>query len=118
MRLHHLALRTRDLPRLEAFYAGLLALPAVRRGERSVWLDAAGTIVMLEIADEGEVLASPTLELVCFAISPGERAGWEERLRRAGIAIEATTGFTMYFRDPDGRRVALSHYPDPPNFPA
>jgi hypothetical protein len=29
------------------------------------------------------------------------------------VVVEHETDFTLYFRDPDGRRVAVSHYPDP-----
>ena len=41
-----------------------------------------------------------------------DRAGAEARLASSGIAIEARTEFTLYFRDPDGRRIGLSHYPE------
>ena len=34
-------------------------------------------------------------------------------LARAGVAVEAATEFTLYVRDPDGRRVGLSSYPLP-----
>ena len=114
MLLHHVAMRTRDLARLEAFYAGLLGMAVTRRdGERSVWLDAAGTIVMLERAEEAEPrVPDGTLELIAFRIEPKERAVYKERLAAHGVAIEAETSFTTYFRDPDGRRIALSHYPD------
>ena len=119
MRLHHLALRTRDLERLERFYVELLGLAITKRSPRSLWLDAGGTIVMLEQADSGEPDPSSTsMELTCFAIAPADRATWSARLAAAGVAVEGTTQFTMYFRDPDGRRVALSHHPDAPISPA
>jgi hypothetical protein len=35
---------------------------------------------------------------------------WEERLAAAGIAIDDRTGATLFVRDPDGHRVALSVY--------
>jgi len=55
MSLHHVALRTRDLPSLEHFYAQVIGLPMTRRdGARSVWLDAGGTILMLEAAGADE----------------------------------------------------------------
>ena len=58
MRVHHLAFRTRDLAQLERFYVHALGLAVVRRNEeRSVWLDAGGSLVMLELAEPGE--ASP-----------------------------------------------------------
>ena len=107
MRIHHVALRTHDVPRLERFYAGALGLVVTRRdGERSVWLDAGGAILMLERASEGEPgIPERTMELVAFTISKTERATFEAKL-----LVEATTDFTIYVRDPDGRRVGLSHF--------
>jgi catechol 2,3-dioxygenase-like lactoylglutathione lyase family enzyme len=106
VRIHHVALRTRDLPRLEQFYAAVLGLREVRRDDArgSVWLDAGGTILMLERAgaDEPEVPAG-TRDLVAFAVDDKET--W-----RARVAVEAETEHTLYFRDPDGRRVAVSSY--------
>ena len=113
MRIHHVALRTRELPRLERFYVDVLGLAVTRRqDDRSVWLDAAGAIVMLERAEPGEpesVVGS--MELLAFAIAPEEHALYTDRLARAGVAIEARTASTLYVRDPDGRRVGLSAWP-------
>jgi glyoxylase I family protein len=115
MRIHHVALRTRDLGRLEAFYAGLLGLaPWPARPEGAVWLDAGGTILMIERASASEPgIEHGTRELFAFAVAPSDRARLEARLAASGVAIEDTTPFTLYFRDPDGRRVGLSHYPEP-----
>ena len=115
MRVHHLAFRTDDLARLERFYVDALGLALVRRqDERSVWLDAAGALLMLERREPGEP-ATPagSKELVAFEIAPDARALCTDRLRRAGVAIEASTEFTLYVRDPDGRRIGLSSYPVP-----
>jgi glyoxylase I family protein len=115
MRVHHLAFRTGDLARLEHFYVDALGLALVRRHDgRSLWLDAGGTIVMLELRDEGEP-APPegSKELVAFAVEPDARALYIDRLGRAGVAVEASTEFTLYVRDPDGRRIGLSSYPVP-----
>ncbi|HQY61346.1 MAG: VOC family protein [Myxococcales bacterium] len=114
MRVHHLAFRTRDLERLEAFYATLLGLPVARRSERSVWLDAEGTLVMLELAGDDEPdVPRGSMEIAVFEVAPEERAERVERLRDAGFPVEAETEFTTALRDPDGRRVGLSHYPHP-----
>lgn len=116
MRIHHLALRTRDVARLVRFYEDALGLAVSKRtGERSVWLDAEGAIVMIEAAEESEPgVPAGTMELTAaFAIRPEDRARVEERLTKAGASIEARTAFTLYVRDPDGRRVALSAYPTP-----
>lgn len=113
MRVHHLAFRTGDLAKLERFYVDALGLAVVRRdAARSVWLDAGGAVVMLELRDGGEP-APPegSKELVAFAVEPDARALYMERLARAGVAVEGTTDFTLYVRDPDGRRIGLSSYP-------
>jgi glyoxylase I family protein len=115
MRIHHVALRTRDVQRLEAFYAGLLGLARWRGSpERAVWLDAGGTILMIERASVSEPdIEQGTRELIAFAVAPSDRARLVALLLASGVAIEDTTPFTLYFRDPDGRRVGLSHYPEP-----
>ena len=108
MRIHHVALRTRDLTRLEAFYAGVLGLAVLRRDEvrGTVWLDAAGTVLMLERAAADEPLAAPgTRELLAFAVD--DKEAWRMR----GLVLEDETPHTLYFRDPDGRRIAVSDYP-------
>ena len=115
MRIHHLAFRSGDIARLERFYVEVLGLAVLQRQERrSVWLDAGGSIVMIELRDDGEA-AHPagSRELVAFAIAPDERSLVCGRLARAGVAVEAATEFTLYVRDPDGRRVGLSSYPLP-----
>jgi catechol 2,3-dioxygenase-like lactoylglutathione lyase family enzyme len=116
MRVHHLALRTADLARLERFYVEALGLAVIRRdgGGRSIWLDAGGTIVMLERRDDGEPgVPAGSKELVAFAVAPETRALCIDRLTKAGVAVEGSTGFSLYVRDPDGRRVGVSSYPAP-----
>jgi catechol 2,3-dioxygenase-like lactoylglutathione lyase family enzyme len=112
MRVHHLAFRTRDLVRLERFYTDLLGLSIARRDdERSVWLRAGGTILMLERIDAEEpCVPEGSRELVAFAIEEADAARWRRTLAARDVAIEQETAFTIYFRDPDGRRIALSHY--------
>ncbi|MBX3228161.1 MAG: VOC family protein [Labilithrix sp.] len=109
MRIHHLALRTDDLAALERFYAGVLGLAITRRNPRSLWLDAGGTILMLEERDPDEPRIDPTTkELLCFALPPAAR---DRFATSPEIEVEARTDFTLYFRDPDGRRIAVSSYP-------
>jgi len=114
--IHHLALRVADCEASLAFYSGLLELREVRRGVengrvRSVWLAAGQTILMLERELRGEGPASGSGHLVAFAVE--NLADWEDRLARAGIAVIDRTGHTLYVRDPDGHRVALSNYSNP-----
>ena len=109
MRIHHVAFRTRDLARLEAFY-GKLGFDVARRQEHSVWLRAGDAVLMLERAAESESTNGPTTrELVAFATTDALDTT-KERLRNAGIVVEAETKFTVYFRDPDGRRLGISRF--------
>jgi catechol 2,3-dioxygenase-like lactoylglutathione lyase family enzyme len=127
MRIHHLALRTADLSRLKAFYADVLGLRVVAREEAapssgSVWLAAGGAVLMLERAADGEASVTPgTMDLLAFT-SDDERAcagsadrdareTWRARLENAGVRVEGESAHTLYFRDPDGRRIAFSTHP-------
>ncbi len=113
MRIHHLAFRTHDLPRLERFYVSVLGLAVKRRDERrSVWLAIGDAVLMLEQAGENE--ASPpagSMELVALAVTAVDRDHAVKDLHAQGVSIEARTAHTIYFRDPDGRRVGLSDHP-------
>ncbi len=111
--IHHLALRTRDLERLVAFYREWFELDIARdHRPRAVWLALGpSAVLMIEQAAPGEPSLDPSsLELHAFAVSDAERSLLRERLLRAQL-LEAETQHTLYFRDPDGRRVAASCYP-------
>ena len=122
MRLHHLAIGATDLDVVTSFYRDLLGLPEVTthrtpRGEmRSVWLRLGHALLMIEHA---EVAPSP-LEgphighgpfLIAFDVTEEEKEVLVSSLAAAGYPIEARTAHTIYLRDPEGNRVALSSYP-------
>lgn len=119
---HHIAIVVAELGRAEAFYAGVLGLPVLRRWDdaagapRSVWL-ALGqhSFLALERATEPgptRVDGAPGLHCLALGISPEARVSVRERLAAAGVPIERESPFTLYVRDPDGVLVGLSHYPD------
>ncbi len=115
--LHHLAFRTRDVPGVARFYRDVVGLREREGGTpgRSEWLALGDAIVMIEAAEDSEsAVPRGTNELVAFRVSAGEMQHVRERLHRAGVRVEAETRFTIYARDPDGRRVAFSHYPEAP----
>ncbi len=104
---------------------------ARRRGEgearairtRSVWLavggsEEAGFLALERVEDRPEPRpwrdGRPGLHLVALQIGPGERRGWEERLAAAGVEVVHRTRWTIYFLDPEGNRVGLTHYPHDP----
>jgi catechol 2,3-dioxygenase-like lactoylglutathione lyase family enzyme len=108
--LHHLALRTRDVDRLLAFYREWFGLAIVRDARpRSVWLALGDGVLMIEQADADEpTVPSGSRELSALRVTVEEREALRAKL---GDALEAATEHTLYFRDPDGRRVAVSSYP-------
>jgi glyoxylase I family protein len=123
---HHLAIQCADLDRCERFYTQILGLavlrrwPAERGGDRSVWLavgdGAEAGFLALERADERPEPrpwrdGRSGLHLVALRIAPGERRTWEDRLDAAGVLVVHRTRWTIYFHDPEGNRIGLTHYP-------
>lgn len=105
---------------LARFYRDVLELPEVRRHEhadgslRSVWLDLGGPVLMIELTEELPrrvvgVGAGPFL--IALAASREGQARLEAKLSAAGLPIESRSEWTLYARDPDGNRIALSAYP-------
>ncbi len=125
---HHLAIQCADLERCERFYREVLGLEVLRRwpleGEgkdRSVWLAVGAPeepgFLALERGDPVPERrpwrdARPGLHVVALRIAKGERASWERRLAAAGVDVVHRTRWTIYFRDPEGNRVGLTHYPE------
>ena len=121
-RLHHVALGARDVERVAAFYRDVLGLPEVLRhlddagALRSIWLDLGGAILMVERTAQPAhrvegVGAGPFL--IAVAVEPATRGQLERALEQAGAPIEARSEHSSYARDPEGNRVAISHYPTP-----
>jgi glyoxylase I family protein len=124
---HHVAIQCADLARCERFYREVLGLAVLRRwprdggGDRSVWLwvgDGEGFLA-LERAEEAPVPrpwrdGKPGLHLLALRIAPTERGAWEDRLDAAGVLVVHRTRWTIYFHDPEGNRIGLTHHPDDP----
>ncbi len=122
---HHVAIQCADLARCERFYREVLGLTVLRRwprdegGDRSVWLSLGegDGFLALERADEAPEPrpwrdGRPGLHLVALRIAPSERRTWEDRLEEAGIRVVHRTRWTIYFHDPEGNRIGLTHYPE------
>ncbi len=130
--VHHVAIQCADLGRCEAFYREVLGLEVLRRwpreggGDRSVWLSLGpgdGQFLALERADEEPVPSTwrdgkAGLHLLALRIGPSERRAWEDRLEAAGVMVVHRTRWSIYFHDPEGNRIGLSHHPrDVPGAP-
>jgi catechol 2,3-dioxygenase-like lactoylglutathione lyase family enzyme len=122
---HHVAIQCADLARCEAFYREVLGLKVLRRwprdggGDRSVWLSLGeggeGFLALERAVEPAEARpwrdGKAGLHLVALRIAPGERRAWEDRLDAAGILVVHRTRWTIYFHDPEGNRIGLSHHP-------
>lgn len=107
---------------LARFYRELFGLSEAARHHgsdgalRSIWLDLGGTLLMIERSSsetrhvEG---VGQGLFLMAFRVSPAERSMLERELESRGHVIESRTAYSSYSRDPDGNRIAISHYPEP-----
>lgn len=121
---HHVAIQCADLDRCERFYRDVLGLLVLRRwprdegGDRSVWLSIGEReeFLALERAEEPPEVrpwrdGKPGLHLVALRIPASERGAWEDRLQAAGVLVVHRTRWTIYFHDPEGNRVGLTHHP-------
>lgn len=119
MELHHLALGARNVAALAAFYQQTFELPELRRHYyddgrlRSIWLDVGGPILMIEDTEDGErnvrgVGAGPFL--LAFRSDAEQGEALVQRLEDRDIEVEACSDYTIYFRDPENNRVAISSY--------
>jgi glyoxylase I family protein len=121
---HHLALQAADVERVAAFYREVLDLPELYRylhddgTLRSIWLgvtqgqsEARGGFLAIEAHLPG-AQGTVGLSMVAFRISRGQREEAVAHLKASGVPIEKETGWTLYFRDPEGNLVGLSHHPD------
>lgn len=110
--LHHLAFRTDDIRALAAFYRDLLGLEVVRdAAPHALWLGLGGdAVLMIETrANDEPAVPAGTMELVAFRVSVEQRDAVARRARERGC-FDGETAFTVYLRDPDGRRVGVSTY--------
>ena len=123
---HHLAIQVHSLEVTAAFYRRVLALAERERhyrpdgSLRSIWLDvpgASGGFLALEEA-AGEPARDafrtdrPGPLLLALRIDRQDRARALAELEELGVPVVHQTRWTVYFRDPEGNRLALSHHPD------
>lgn len=121
---HHVAIQARDIEKVTAFYRDLLGFPELKRHHRpdgslrSIWVGVpGGAFLAIEAAGmEPEPTPfrheRPGLLMLAFRIARSEREKAVETFARAGVALEHETKWTIYVRDPEGNRVALSHHPE------
>ncbi len=120
--LHHLAI-TAGAAGVEAVarfwreVVGLEQLTVFRRDDgsvRSVWLalepggGTANGFLAIEAADPKRPLGP---SMVALRIARSQREQVLAELKTRGVAVEHQSRWTVYFFDPAGNRVGLSHHP-------
>lgn len=121
---HHVAIQAEDIERVTAFYRDLLGFPELTRhlrpdgSLRSIWVGVPGggflAIEAAGMAPESLPFRHerPGLLMLAFRIARTERDAVVSELTQAGVPLEHETRWTVYVRDPEGNRVALSHHPE------
>lgn len=112
MELHHLAFRTSDVASLAAFYQDVFGFEVVRESlPASLWLALGGNAVLMIEARVGDErpLASGSMELVAFRADERTRSVIRDKALERDC-FDGETPFTVYLRDPDGRRIGVSTY--------
>jgi len=122
---HHVAIQVQALEQVARFYREVLGLPERERhlapdgAVRSIWLDVGGGgFLALErvearpAPDPAFRDGRPGLFLIALRIPSSDRARVRAELERRAIPLVHETRWTLYVRDPEGNRVALSHHPD------
>jgi catechol 2,3-dioxygenase-like lactoylglutathione lyase family enzyme len=124
-RILETALYVQDLEESTRFYADVLGLGLISRGDRLVAMDAGrGTVLLLFRAGataEGSTFPGGWIPPhdargpahFAFAIAAEDYDGWWQRLSRAGVEIESEVawdrgGRSLYLRDPEGHSVELA----------
>lgn len=109
--VHHVALRTPDVASLSAFYRDVLQMTLVREQPHSSWFAMGSTgVLMIENCRQHEPVPDPEDQhLICWGTNDLEET--ERRLHERGVTIELRKPKTLYFRDPEGRRLAFSSHP-------
>ncbi len=122
---HHLAIQVKALEDVAGFYREVLGLSEIERHHapdgrlRSIWLDVGGggflALERIEAAPAPDPEfrdGRPGLFLVALRVARADRERIRAELNRRGIPLVHETRWTLYVRDPEGNRVALSHHPD------
>jgi catechol-2,3-dioxygenase len=121
VRLHHIALGAHDVECVAAFYRDVLGLSEYTRhcypdgSLRSIWLSLGDALLMVEHTADSRAPVDGVgagLFLIALTLGAAQHADAAAQLARLGVAVESRSRFSLYFRDPEGNRVALSSWPD------
>lgn len=122
LQLHHLALGAQDVVKVANFYAQAFELPVFEthlyadRSVRSIWLELSQGVLMIERAEGSPHLVrriGSGLFLIAFQVSEAEKDACQQRVIAAGGQLDGSSEHSIYARDPENNRIAVSSYPLP-----
>ncbi|MDF3819616.1 VOC family protein [Leptospira sp. 96542] len=109
--IHHIAIGSPSPKDLAKFYESIPGLRKIQEHRtetgdlRSVWFESGKSILMLELGK------SQGPKALIFDWNLNEKQEWAVFF--ANIPIFERTKFTIYFLDPEGNKLGVSHYPNP-----
>lgn len=114
MKIHHIAVFCRNAGLLSEFYIKFLEFKLIvthlneDTTVRSIWLQLSDQSILMLENNVNEFFSGG---VIAFEIKINDRVRWTQRLRNYGISIEHETRYSVYFRDPENNRLAMTHYP-------
>ena len=106
--LSHIALKTRDLKKTEAFYTGVLGFKvAFRHPPNMLFLTTPGSGDLINFVKSAKKSSGPQgLEHIGFKVTAGGLNRVEKTLKENRIEIEGRRGKdAIYFSDPNGYQI-------------
>ncbi len=119
--IHHIAFKSDNLESYCHFYENVFQIKAEKTLHdetghvRSKWYRIGSVILMLERRDTAPNTSQLTPEhrnTFVFSIKKNEKEIWRTHLQAQNISLCSESPYTIYFLDPEGQRLGLSHYPD------
>jgi glyoxylase I family protein len=118
---HHLALFASDVEGVAGFYREVFGLTEQARhltpegALRSIWLTLPeGAFLAVEHVSPTAVAGQRGWGVLALRIDRADRAAVLAELAHRGVPVESQSRWSVYFRDPEDNRVALSHHPFDP----
>lgn len=117
--LHHIALVSDDPEKLSDFYINVLGLKLQcihyddNQNIRSIWLylNEPSQIPILMIERKDQTKLNSGFHLLSLSMNKNEKIITSQYLKEKNVNITHQSDYSLYFQDPEGNPIALSHYP-------
>lgn len=110
MKIHHIALKTKNYAPVADFYKTLFNLTEINHQTGySYWLSNGDIILMIEQENNLPDTRTPH-DVIIFSIEKDRVDTFISQAAKTGIVPFKNTNYTWYFRDPDGRTCGISFY--------